>query len=629
MRDLMLTLLTYEPFKVIDGDEKCYIDDILNNCQSHNSNLRYQMCKDLFSGFYAYVNKGNWKDLVWLRDWRDNYFPNRNINEAEYPILFMKICFYSIVNGNLSDEYFMGKNGIDYRTNITKKWGICTRYRKIMEKSTFSDIRLFRNGRKHEYIIKVIKAAFYEASRQEYDLKQMNEADYDYRKKVELKLPKKNNLLTFVDVFAGTGVVAASVDALEKFVNDADSGAACFLYAMSHNPEELKERFASLHNNFVSTDMFPPGKYYTNADFQQHMNKLTNEKIYDRNFTIRIRNNYSGLLELVTSSEISVRGVDFENPTQLTVDDLKNIVPKMPNIKQEDLVSEEFIYDVGVAWLFIHSVHKTTANVFHVTNMDSDTYYTYLKEFLGIKVRRVNGVGDPKAQYLEKLVLSPSNIRFCNKNYFKNIEGAKISCKDFSDIIKEHSEDFLYLDSPYFLTTDYTVPFQDAEHKRMLDLLRESDCKWLFSMKFRAGYCDKFTRSEDNKKRRNSGQRLIENYLAYYKGFANDFEEDDKNNLYIQPKSLSSKADSLYVIFLYNDSANQRNNDTEEIMICNFDVRRVIPYLKHDTVIMPYRDFISYVSNMNINQDFWLVRKQALEWREKEIINNYASGKSV
>lgn len=73
---------------------------------------------------------------------------------------------------------------------------------------------------------------------------------------------------------------------------------------------------------------------------------------------------------------------------------------------------------------------------------------------------------------------------------------------------------FLYLDSPYFLTTDYDIPFQDEEHKQMLDLLRGSAFKWLFSMK-----CKDWAefKPKSGQKKRAAGQRRIMNYLTYYK----------------------------------------------------------------------------------------------------------------
>jgi len=613
MRELMLELLTYEPFEKVVGTEKKYIDAILDS-QSPSSLSDYQRYDDLFSGFYNYVQLGDWSSLSWFKNWKDTYYPNDNKTGANYPVLFKKICFYSMVNGNMSCEEFK-ERGIISHENIIKKWKISVRYRQAVEKSTYSPIRLFRNGRKQEYITKVIKSAYYEASRQ------VTSGGLS---------PKKQNLLEFVDVFAGTGVVSASVDAKNKVVNDADSGAACFLYAMSRSPRELKKRFASLHNNFVSTDMYPVGTYYTDAAYQKDLEGIKKHiKNPDKDFIIRVRNNYGGILNLLSSTDLSVKGVDFDYLTTLSIDDLDKIAHKIPKFKQEDFVSEEFVYDVGAAWLFVRSMHRSTQREPNVMHVDSNSYNAYIEKSLGIKHERLRGNGDVYAQYLSKLKLKYSDIDFCDKSYFKNIKGAKVSCEDFRDVIKKYNSEgeFLYLDSPYFLTVGYEKSFGDEDHKQMLDLIRTSNTKWLFSMKFKAGDTAVFDKNRGERK--NSGDRLIENYLAYYKGFANDFVEDEEKNLYTQPNSPNSRANSLYVIFLYSDSTNSSNKDTEEIMICNFDVRRVIPYKKHDTVVMPYNDFIKYVSNMYINQDFWIVREQALKWREEQIKNNYASGELV
>ena len=83
------------------------------------------------------------------------------------------------------------------------------------------------------------------------------------------RMPKKQELPVFVDVFAGTGTVAASVNADRKILNDKDIGVACFLYTMSSDPREFKRRIIKLHNDFVSKDLFRR-KFYTADDYIKH-----------------------------------------------------------------------------------------------------------------------------------------------------------------------------------------------------------------------------------------------------------------------------------------------------------------------------------------------------------------------
>ena len=42
----------------------------------------------------------------------------------------------------------------------------------------------------------------------------------------------------------------------------------------------------------------------------------------------------------------------------------------------------------------------------------------------------------------------------------------------FPDVKPYVDECFIYLDSPYFMTSQYDVVFYDEEHKKMLDILR-------------------------------------------------------------------------------------------------------------------------------------------------------------
>ncbi len=197
MRELMLELLTYEPFEKFLPEEEKYI------CQILSEKKHYQppsMIHDLFSGFCYYVDCVKRKkptSIDWLRHWKNKYIQNKNYTNSQkservlYPCLFKKVCFYIIVHGNFSDKEFMGILGLS--VNRIKKWGISTRFRRYAEADTYSVIRTFRAGVKKPYIVSLIKKLYYEAGRQ----------------------VSHSNLLkdlpTFVDVFAGTASVAASV----------------------------------------------------------------------------------------------------------------------------------------------------------------------------------------------------------------------------------------------------------------------------------------------------------------------------------------------------------------------------------------------------------------------------------
>ncbi len=513
-----------------------------------------------------------------------------------YPILFKKICFYSIVNSGMSDEAFLSK--INMRENILEKWGVSARYRKAVTDDTYYSPIIQRNGRKADYLTDIIKAVYYEAGRQN---------------KSSNKMPKKQDLPVFIDVFAGTGTVAASVNADKMILNDKDFCVACFLYTMAGDPRQFRRRIAELHNDFVSKD-FSPSKPYTVEHYKKHYLKLKekNRGLYKvsqyENFIIRIRNNYRYINECI--QKMRNFPVDFKHECEHNVNN---------------------VYDIGVKWFFINAIDAAynNGNQFSVTNIDEQTYKNYLTHCLGVefKVSGNNIVSD-----IMNLKLHPGMIKLKGKSkksgyeFMENIHNSDVLSQDFRQIIKgcqKHSNrKFLYLDSPYFLTTDYDIPFQDEEHKQMLDLLRGSAFKWLFSMK-----CKDWAefKPKSGQKKRAAGQRRIMNYLTYYKGFVKEFDIDLKKNLYIQDVSaqaLPKNADNLYIIL--------SNRAYDEMMICNFDIRRAIPYDEDGAVIMPFREFLQYIEREpTYSRDDYYIRREALRWRKEQIIRKYATGEWI
>ena len=617
MIELMLKLLTYEPYEKVSGNEKDYIDKVLSeNITSSTAvtNKGYIIYDGLFRGFMDFLNysstgifwKGiQWNSLGWLRDWKNKYLPvdNGMIDGRElYPVLFKKICFFILVeayNGNsdkkdteMSDTEFTQAVGL--RENIFNKWCISPRYRKKVNRNSYSSITLNRNGKKQPYLTTAIKRAYYEAGRQEAE---ENLIDSDTT--TEWVAPKLNQLPRFIDVFAGTGTVAASVGANKSVVNDIDVGVACFLYSMSHDSKEVRQRLVQLHNNFVSKDLSEGQELYTAEQWQRHRETKAYEKyLGNQKFEevmIRLRNNYVYIHDQYVQA---TRGVvlDFDNTTT------KNI---------------EMFYDIGVAWLFLNSFKQKLikANQFNAIDMDVEAYMKYLRNVLMVKYK------DDKKY--EKGI-----------KYMKSLKDTIVMNEGFDTVIHGYSDGFIYLDSPYFLTTDYTVPFQDEEHKVMLDNLRYADFNWLFSMQYKEINIDKFSKNEFTKNRKSyqeAGHPLIKNYDCYYNGFVKPFVIKSEMNLlyYETDASKDIEDNNLWVLFFYYKS------DNKEMMICNFDPRRNIPYafvgdkeIGHHIEIMPYNEFLTHLRNRKESSDNEL-RTEAHNWRKNNIIENYASGARV
>lgn len=638
MIELMLKLLTYEPYEKVSGNEKDYIDKVLSEKITSDTvvtNKEYIIYDELFRGFMGFLNyssKGilwksiQWDSLGWLRDWKNKNYPVNDgmiDDRAIYPVLFKKICFFILVEAykgdskkkhtEMSDKEFIQAVGL--RENIFNKWHISPRYRKKVNRDSYSSITLSRNGKKQPYLTTAIKRVYYEAGRQEAE---ENLIDSDTT--TEWVAPKLNQLPRFIDVFAGTGTVAASVGANKSVVNDIDVGAACFLYSMSHDSKEVRQRLAQLHNNFVSKDLSEGQELYTVNDWQKHKKNyeqyINNQKFED--VMIRLRNNYVYIHNQYVQATIGVV-LDFDNATT------KNI---------------EMFYDIGVAWLFLNSIKpkQKRGNQFNAIDMDIEAYMKYLRNVLMVKYKddkkyeKYHQQDESDAIFLEKYRLKKSQVKFEKGiKYMDSLKNTIVKNEDFDTVIQGYSDGFIYLDSPYFLTTDYTVPFQDEEHKDMLDNLRCVDFYWLFSMQYKKINTDKFKKSEFTKKRKSyqeAGHPLIKNYDCYYNGFVKPFViKSEMNMLYYETDASKNIEDNnLWVLFFYYKSNNK------EMMICNFDSRRNIPYafegdkeIGHHIEIMPYNEFLTHLRNRK-KSSYNELRTEAHNWRKNDIIKNYALG---
>ena len=588
-------------------------------------------------GFLNYSSKGilwksiQWDFLGWLRDWKNKYYPVNDgmiDDRAIYPVLFKKICFFILVEAykgdskkkytEMSDKEFIQAVGL--RENIFNKWHISPRYRKKVNRDSYSSITLSRNGKKQPYLTTAIKRVYYEAGRQEAE---ENLIDSDTT--TEWVAPKLNQLPQFIDVFSGTGTVAASVGANKSVVNDIDVGAACFLYSMSHDSKEVRQRLAQLHNNFVSKDLSEGQELYTAEQWQRHReSKAYEEYLGNQKFEelmVRLRNNYVYIYKKYVQATREV-ALDFDNDTT------KNI---------------EMFYDIGVAWLFLNSFKQKLkkANQFNAIDMDIEAYKKYLHTVLMVKYKddkkyeKYHQQDESDATFLEKYRIKKSQVKFEKGiKYMDSLKNTIVKNEDFYTVIQGYSGGFIYLDSPYFLTTDYTVPFQDEEHKDMLDILRYADFNWLFSMQYKEIDTDKFNKSEFTKNRKSyqeAGHPLIKNYDYYYNGFVKPFVIKSEMDLlyYETDASKNIEDNNLWGLFFYYKFNNK------EMMICNFDSRRNIPYafegdkeIGHHIEIMPYNEFLTHLRNRK-ESSYNELRTEAHNWRKNNIIENYASGARV
>ncbi len=278
--------------------------------------------------------------------------------------------------------------------------------------------------------------------------------------------------------------------------------------------------------------------------------------------------------------------------------------------------------------------------------MDIPAYEKYLKNVLKVtyesdkKYKKYRQVDASDATFLEKYRIKKSQIKFIDGiDYMKSLKNADVRSEDFRDIIKENSDGFIYLDSPYFLTTDYEVPFRDEEHMQMLDILRNSEFNWLFSMQYYGLYAGDIDISDckrNGNDNQDNGNLLIRNYEHYYHGFVRPFErrgKEGKQYYQVDTSGDSQVENKIWLLLFYP----KKTAFTVEMMLCKFDPRRSIPYafeydkeLGHHIEIMPYPVFLDNLVRTDGNETpYEQLREIAHNWRKNNIIGNYASGARV
>lgn len=693
MKELMLEVLCYEPFGKFLPEEKKYIHEILFEIYPQPQS----MTRDLFWGFYRYVQSGNFKNTSWLQNWKNTYFSKGR--RAYYPLLFKKICFYIIVRGKFTDKEFMGL--LNLPVNRIRKWGISPQFRKYAEENTYSAIKSFRSGAKKPYIVSIVKKLYYEAGRQ-------------VSESVTLKkLPR------FVDVFAGTASVAASMGASKEFprpvVNDYDPVMVCFVWAFVYCQRELRKKIAEFHNDLMGKDFESTEWSYSESDYEERIDPkslLESPKIWDDSKTLRSLMEFQGYEEetIERGRMYAQRHKEFVIRTRSSYIDVKNLLGSLDSLKylgslkpsdssepsepsdsseprvrkylretinfnespkmmDEDLLEDVLDYAQAIFYFYSFAPSGKSGNVYHETIVDANSYFKYLSR---LKVKKLEDFRDKdlavKASAMMDLRLeADSLILKADGDFSRHLRGAEFCCKDFKKILPKKklprkklpddpSNRIYYLDSPYFLTVGYDVDFFDDKHKDMLDILRNADFCWIFSMQFNPSDRCKCTRSRDEAERKKQDRHIIKDYGAYYRGFYSPFQLDA--GVYDIPRDNSTQVPSdLYaILFDLNEVGKKRPQmKTREMLVVNFDCLRAIPL--HDTaVVLPFKLFLQCADAVcadakraNVkcanarradvkcanakcpyaDRAYQEIVQKAIDWRKNNIANNYTGKDSV
>ena len=113
--------------------------------------------------------------------------------------------------------------------------------------------------------------------------------------------------------------------------------------------------------------------------------------------------------------------------------------------------------------------------------------FLYVHSFASYIVSKSSESGvDPKGIKRFKKLLSEENTWL--DEFSDRLQGVDITSKDFNDIVpkvsgEENNNKVYYLDPPYFLTNQYACGFSDEDHLKMLARLRNAEYNWVFSCK--------------------------------------------------------------------------------------------------------------------------------------------------
>lgn len=649
MRETMYELLSYEPYESISGPEKRYILSVLDITGEIKppKDIKYQK---LFETFYSNRDKA---DLSWLSTWIKTYKTKRTYPKLLKKICYYYMLNHGHNNESILVALGLKKDGtnikgykdngdkIEYSRKLLNKWNLYADYRKESEEHKHISLPIHRRGLKQEYLTKFIQMVYYEAHRQDVNGKIQHLDFYTQNKE---KRAKKKDLPVFVDVFGGTSSVAASmnVESKHKVVNEFDKIALGTLFILVNFPEEFINVFEKFNVDILKGEYEKKVRQIFTKDIEIEDSKKGTKGIRvpngraglwyytDTNILFKIeekdRNGWSNdTLELVKR----IRNAWFYSQAMLF--DLKqnhHAVDYIELNKHRSLVQYDYTKDYLDYGQLLKKGGVTKYKQYFDKMLLGACYFMYYHSF-----EAMNDSGEPDfrginvSEYRDFLlhyfdlkmqidldVNCGLNSKVClinkgnndlskyllNVNYLlrkevflqewrESLKNAVLGTLSFEELFVD-SNAFYYLDSPYWLTSQYDNSFTDEMHMEMLDILRKGDFKWLFSMQYiNPDFCRSSKDENKRIKEFDKEVKMIKNYFEYYKGFLAGFRpSDDDQRIYVADyewTNLDSYPD-INVIF--------GNENTLEIFVTNVDVRRLTPYGDY-FVQLPLKRLIEYI----------------------------------
>lgn len=608
-----------------------YLDEytLLNNIPRDNTyeNIYWNYVHTIL--FYIFeVNKGKEDEAIKKMQEQDI--------EVEHFVDYKKpeLCeiAYQIITGAFDGEIddFLNEQWKKYGTalsNQSNQLGVSELYFKAYFKqfymktaevkqdiaeSDYFRIRLYRDGRKRENLVKLLQLIL----------------------KGGVAQNVYSDTFDFYDVFGGTGTMTVSLKDTVKgkrHLNEFDVVVAKALYFIKkyeHRlPDDFKKTFAEFNDKWydiikdMKTSIDQKKMYahlksiFENTEYRERYGKdatkgKSAEKIirdwakginYDTKYDNkqkRITANRESLYEAVDDKDQKIMNMERKylekRYEELLI--LEEVLkkPEVQNVVEMYLALyvsfEEYIKQMNS-----DKVPEEQKEVWQ-NQINSDTLkltprdrllvfaFLYVHSFASYIVSKSSEAGvDPKGIERFKKLLSGEETWL--DEFSDRLQDVDITSKDFKEIVPETSDNesnnkVYYLDPPYFLTNQYACEFSDENHLEMLKRLREAEYNWIFSCK------SKETNESLSKRSKKAKERYIHTekgklFEEYFKLFLYDKKVDtnSKEVCADTEKGIIQKKD-LYVYY-----AEPLEDNYYEIMISN------IPPNKDDAQVLKSYNF--------------------------------------
>lgn len=542
---------------------------------------------------------------------------------------------YQIITGAFDDEIddFLNQQWKKYGTalsNQSNQLGVSELYFKAYFKqfymktaevkqdiaeSDYFRIRLYRDGRKRENLVKLLQLIL----------------------KGGVAQNVYSDTFDFYDVFGGTGTMTVSLKDTVKgkrHLNEFDVVVAKALYFIKkyeHRlPDDFKKTFAEFNDKWydiikdMKTSIDQKKMYahlksiFENTEYRERYGKDATEDKgvkdiidnwkginYDTKYDYkqqRITANRESLYEAVDDKDQKIMNMERKylekRYEELLI--LEEVLkkPEVQNVVEmylalyvsfEDYIkqmnSDKVPEEQKEAWQ-----NQINSDTLKLTPRDRLLVFAflYVHSFASYIVSKSSESGvDPKGIKRFKKLLSGEETWL--DEFSDRLQDVDITSKDFKEIVPETSDNesnnkVYYLDPPYFLTNQYACEFSDENHLEMLKRLREAEYNWIFSCKSKETNESLIKRSKKAKERyiHTEKGKLFEEYfkLFLYDESEKEIVEENKTYIEVSADMRHKKRNDLYVYYI-----EPLEDNYYEIMISN------IPPNKDDAQVLKSYNF--------------------------------------